>query len=459
MATNNYALEDWLRNAYQDYASSLSSGDTVYQPMPYDQFAAQQLGWSGIDPKNLGGLQYSVNEYGPKGDSYAENISDPSGKSLAQRQYEAEKFKPMDIVKGIGFVASMGSGFGALGAAAGGGAAGAGLAEGAGAGLGGAAEGMTADQLFEQAAQQALQTSGNYYAQSLPAQLAMDAGNAAALTDGLGGGTGGGLLDAGGNSGNSLVQSQNNTFLDKLQNGALKGGAKGGITSAIQGKNPLKGALTGAVGGAIGGGISSIGDGSLGNAMSLDSGGGDMGLVPGGFDVPADAGGVLNNVGSNTGGGMDWWDIFSGGGSPVVDPGSFGDTPIDWSSANWGDLTNASAGQNLGNFSDPGTDWNWFTGDPADYSNEGRNYSGPGGLDPATNSPVNSGSTDWLQSLLGGAKGLIGGASSAVGGGQNLAALIGAGLGAASGGGTETSRRTAGPTCSRHGNSPPRWRR
>ncbi|MBI3349730.1 MAG: hypothetical protein HY020_21285 [Burkholderiales bacterium] len=52
---------------------------------------------------------------------------------------------------------------------------------------------------------------------------------------------------------------------------------------------------------------------------------------------------------------------------------------------------------------------------------------------------TSSGGAGWLQTLTNGLKGAVPSISQAVGGGGNLAALIGAGLGAASGGGTNTA--------------------
>ncbi len=224
--------------------------------------------------------------------------------------------------------------------------------------------------------------------------------------------------------GSNLVQNKVDPW-QKVKDGALKGAAKGGLTSAIKGDNPLKGALTGAVGGAIGGGIGSIGDGSAGQAMSLDNGGGD--LIPGGFDgfdVPTDTNSILNNVGGfsgpavNIGGDMGWTDWLSGLGSL-----GGGDGTLD-----------------LGSFGDPGFQWDLSGVDGGDYSHEGLNYSGWGGLDPVTNSPVNSGGSDWLDTL----KGWFTAVPNGSGGtkpnpmGGAISALLGAGLGAASGGGTST---------------------
>lgn len=308
------------------------------------------------------------------------------------------------------------------GASAAGGAAGA-AGAGAAGGFGGAAE-MTADQLFQQAAQQALETSGNYYMQSLPAQLAMDAGNVAALTEAGGTGAGGGLLEAGNPGGNSLVQQQTNIW-DKLQNGAQKGAIKGGVSSAIKGENPLKGAAMGAIGGAIGGGISSIGDGSLGNAMSLNNSN-NMDLIPGGFDGfepgPTDGGGALGSLGSlgsTTGTNMNWADLFGGAGSVYMGGDSGGSTDP------WDEATQAAL-QGSGNY---------YTQSPWDQAAiDAGNISGVG--------DIGSGSSGWdWGSILNGVKSGVGAISGAVGGGGNLAALIGAGLGATQGGKTETSSR------------------
>lgn len=221
---------------------------------------------------------------------------------------------------------------------------------------------------------------------------------------------------AGAASGSNLVANNTNTFWDKLQSGATKGAVKGGITSAVKGENPLKGAAMGAVGGAIGGGISSIGDGSLGNAMSLDSNSNNMGLIQGGFDAPTDTNNVFNNLGSfgggasSTGGNMGWTDWISGLGG----------------SANTNDL---------GSFGDPESTY-WGNGSGIDLSGVDMNGYGQGTYDLT---PTDAGSGwDW-NSILNGAKSGIGAISGAVGGGQNLAALIGAGLGAASGGKTNTA--------------------
>jgi hypothetical protein len=237
---------------------------------------------------------------------------------------------------------------------------------------------------------------------------------------------GAGSSEAAGGGGNSLVQSNNNSFLDKVKSGALKGGAKGGITSAVKGENPLKGAAMGALSGAIGGGISSVGDGSLGNAMSLDNSSGGMGLIQGGFDsAPTDTSGILANVGSfggaaNTGGNMNWTDLFSG-----LSGGGSSNSSDMTSDQLWEQATQQAL-ENSGNY---------YTQSPwGQQAIDAGNVAGVGSIGDS------GGSWDW-NSILNGVKSGVGAISGAVGGGGNLAALIGAGLGAASGGGSQTQSR------------------
>lgn len=351
-------------------------------------------------------------------------LLDPSGK-YALGQSDPTMTQSDTLMDQIAmFAAFLGPAVGGITSAAGG--------LGAGAGLGGNMAGIAADGV-------SLGSAG--------------IGGAGAVSAGAGAGLGTGALEGGSSSGalesggNSLVQNNANTFWDKVQNGALKGGAKGGITSAVQGKNPLSGALTGAIGGAIGGGISSIGDGSLGNAMSLDSTGGGLNIIPGAFgdELVSPTDGIINNLGSfgesvgNTGGDMGWTDWLSGFGS------SNGWSPSD-----------------LGSFSDPGT-FDWGTVDLGGYDGSS---SVPGLNLPDI--PETSSGLDWnrindilsqtptelpeLGSMTGGVgsgwwdvvKGAFAPVSDGKGGtkanpmGTGLMALLGGGLGAASGGGTET---------------------
>lgn len=406
------------------------------------------LGVAHDEGTSAGGRPEYFGLMGPNG-QFVNGQSDPSVTLSDTLMDQIAMFAMM--LGGAGGMAAEGAGLLGAGAGAGSGMAGiaadgvsmgsSGLgasAGGVGAAGAGAASGLTADQLFQQAAQQALETSGNYYMQSLPGQLAMDAGNVAAITDAAGGtGAAGGLGEM---PGNSLVQNQNNTFWDKVQSGAQKGAIKGGVTSGIKGENPLKGAVMGGLSGAVGGGIGSIGDGSLGNAMSLDNGGGDMGLIQGGFDGfepgPTDVGGLLGSIGgaANTGGNMGWTEWLSGLSGGGSDVGSFGDNPgFSWDSTDWaGYNPYGVSGTDLPDYQpSQGLDW--------DKINQVLNQTPTQiGDDPQMTGGVGS---TWLDAL----KGVFGQVPKEGGGmqanplGGLLMGLIGAGAGAASGGGTNTS--------------------
>lgn len=257
-----------------------------------------------------------------------------------------------------------------------------------------------------------------------------------------------GVVDVGAGStgavGSGLMPQGSNVW-QAVQNGALRGAGTGAIKGLATGQNPLQSAVKGALSGAIGGGISSVGSGALGNAMSLDSGSGSMDIIPDAFGNASGAAtdGLLQNVGSfgdaagSVGGGMDWSGVS------------------DWFS-NWSpdslnltqDITGDVLTQDLPTFSGGGL-WNpeylnlLQNLGGGDYSNEGRNYSGPGGINPVYNSPAYTDNLEeptWLDTL----KGWLAPVANGSGGtkanpiGLGLAALLGGGLGAASGGGTVT---------------------
>lgn len=186
------------------------------------------------------------------------------------------------------------------------------------------------------------------------------------------------------------------SITDLALQGAMRGAVSGGVKGLVNGQNPFESALQGAIGGGLTGGIGG-GVGALNpdGAGWINSGiaGGIKSAITGGNPLIGAAGGAIGSLGSAA---------FQ---NEAPTAGSGMDLEGDFLSSMYG------------------------SGSSPEYD--------------FLSSMFGSGdsSSGWGSSILNGLKGAIGGTANAVGGGSNLAALIGAGLGAASGGGSQTSSR------------------
>lgn len=448
------SVQNWLDDGYANYLVEHSQQDGAGPPMSREQWSS--AGTSGFNiPAGADLNNYGLNFYSSDGSQWdgqlGINVSDAAGDSVSSQSWDAGgRWDLGDVALRAGalFGGSALLAQALAGAAAAGGAGG---ASGVGS-LGGAAEGVTA--LGQAWSPQALGLTT-----LAPSTAAVDiAALASALPGAVGAGAGLGSLGSLGGEGISALGSSWSpqalglteavapaitsselaalgTGIPSLTpgigemalNGAIKGGVKGGATSLIKGENPLEGALKGAVGGGITGGITGgvnainpDGVGWVNNGIS----GGLNAAVSGGNPLIGAAGGavgpLLGSLGQTAtttptaGGNMDF-----GGVSGWFDNW----TPDDLN------LTTDIAGNVLPSL---GTDSSWMPNWDS-WVNDALIGAGTGWT--ATGLP------SWLESAASAVKGGLGGVASAVGGGGNLAALIGAGLGAASGGGTQTQSR------------------
>lgn len=348
---------------------------------------------------------------------------------------------------------SMAGAAGAAGAGAGAGAAGAGVSSGLGAGAGAGVSSMAG------LSPQALGLTGAIGSGASAAELAALSGAFPGAVAG-GGSSLLGTLGAGALKGAGLGAVQGAATGRNIGKSALLGALGGAVGAGVTSLNPA-GALgvqsvagKGLINGAISGGVKAgLGGGNvLQGAVTGGVTGGVSGLNPGGaiLDNPRGAGlvnGALSSallgrdpkqIGAQLVGGV--VNMLGSPGAPTI--GRLGDGASDvtalgpgWSPEALG-LTGAiGSGANAmdkrdamdeeyGGYNED--DWqglfdeayqknqqdmnSWLSqngyvpDDPGNYGNEGRNY-GEGGLDPSTNSPVNTSSeSSWWESLLSGVK-------------------------------------------------------
>ena len=209
---------------------------------------------------------------------------------------------------------------------------------------------------------------------------------------------------------------------NKLGQSLINGGIKGGVSSALKGGDIGQGLLGGALNGGISGAWNAVGGlNGIGSAIGGAFGGDTAALA--GDQVSALGGGGMDF------GGMDFGGMFDGGGGGY-----------DWGNVDM--FPDGGAGFDFGgtdmfgNFAQvPELDYSQLLGGGGyDWGNTNMDGStsmfGSGGLGGAIGGLANK--------VLGGLGSAAGSAAGAVGGGGNLAALIGAGLGATQGGQQQT---------------------
>lgn len=301
-------------------------------------------------------------------------------------------------------LAAAGGAAGASGGAAGGAAGGAGGS--ISGGLGGAADGVTA--LGSSMSPEALGLTGGIAPGATTAEIA-------------------GL--------SSGIPTVAPSITDLALQGAMRGAVTGGVKGLATGQNPFESALQGAIGGGItggiGGGVNAINPGGAGWVNSGITGGITT-AIGGGNPLIGAVGGAAGSL-ANSG--------MSSLTQPTNTTGANMDLGGDWFS-NWNpdslNLTTDIAGNvlpvDMPSFSGGGL-WN------PEYGNLVSDWAS--GLFGGGSDSAGGGSSGLGSAILNGLKGAIGSASGAVGGGGNLAALIGAGLGAASGGSGATTQERA----------------